>query len=875
MPQKNRTVTGVLGGVLGLVGLSVATGVLVTATITPAIAVSGTAASQAIALFDSLPSYLKVEPPMSPSKIYAIDAAGNEIELAAFFDQNRAPINYDQISPTMIDAVISSEDKGFFDHSGIDIGATAKALVDNLRQTSTRGASTITQQFVKNVLVQQCEREVPSTDPEFFEKINECWVQYTQASGQEGIQRKLQELRYALQIDKDYPKHEILLGYLNVTHFGGTVYGIEAAANYYFGTTAQDLTISQAATLAGMVQNPNTFRIDKPGGSTVDANGNPRNSAEDGYAAAKERRDYVLERMLIDGKISQAEYDEAKAEEIVPNLQHAVNGCAVAGPNAYFCQYVKRVIETDPAFGETNADRQETLRRGGLKIYTTLDVSVQEAAVTAMQNRIPTAMDNVELGAAGVTVEASSGRILAMTQNTIFTEREDQKDLPGYTSLVYAADQQHGGATGFEVGSTYKLFTLIAWLEADRSLNEMINGLARNADGSRRIIEKWYCNGELQRNTTFVGNFGQGGGSVNTVIDHTRTSLNTAFLDMASQLDHCEINRVAERLGVRLGTGGSVTEENHFFDPAGSKNIAPLAMASAFATVANGGFYCTPKAIDKVIGLDGEEHPLPQSSCERVIDAGVAAGVAYALTGVLTTGTAQGSRTGDGIPQFGKTGTHEKHQTWMVSSSTTTTTATWVGNSIGQSNILDRYYNGSAITTWRHVLARAMQLAANARYGGSSFPSVDPHYLRTVHEDIPDNIIGMNVIEATEALEELGFAVNVDPTPVDSPLPEGLVAAHSPGVGQAVKGTQVTLFLSNGKGMEIPELPGSQSPNAARTFLLSQGLTNVTIGECTEVDPDEEVLPVNGRASGTNPAAGTVVAKNAPVSVLWRSNDCP
>src|SRR5690606_5562125 len=156
-------------------------------------------------------------------------------------------------------------------------GATIKAVVDNLRKTSSRGASTISQQFVKNVLIQQCEQDVSPNDKDYSAKLNKCWTDATNATGADGVERKLQEMRYAIQIEKDFSKNDILLGYLNVANFGGQTYGIEAAANYYFGTTAKKLTLDQAATLAGMVQNPNRFRFDKKDGTWTDSTGKVRN----------------------------------------------------------------------------------------------------------------------------------------------------------------------------------------------------------------------------------------------------------------------------------------------------------------------------------------------------------------------------------------------------------------------------------------------------------------------------------------------------------------------------------------------------------------------------------------------------------------------
>ncbi|WP_235201402.1 transglycosylase domain-containing protein [Microbacterium sp. CH12i] len=609
MPQKNRTVKGVLGGLLGLVGLSAVAGVLVTATVTPALAVAGAAGSQALSLFENLPSYLKPDAPMEPSTFYAIGYDGNPVPIASFFDQNRTQVNFDQVSPVVYDAILSSEDKGFYEHGGINLGATVKALVDNVTGSSSRGASTISQQYVKNVLVQQCEQGVLPAKRATTMRLRSAGSMRPTRSGSDGIERKLQEMRYAIQIEKDYSKNDILLGYLNIASFGGTVYGIEAAANYYFSTTAANLTVVQAATLAGIVQNPNTYRIDRAGGTATDKDGAAINSAEDGYSLTLVRRNYVLNRMLEDGKITQAQHDEAIATPIAPAITYPSQGCAAAGNNGYFCQYVKTIVLSDPAFGDTAQERSKALQRDGLDIYTSLDLRIQDPAVAALQSRVPANYDNQHLGAAGVTVEPATGRVLAITQNTVF--QETSTDDQAYTSLVFASDHSHGGSNGFPVGSTYKLFTLVDWLEQGHSVNETING--RN-----RLFTKMKCDGgSVPFGSEEIGNFNNDRGWTGTPMRFTAQSLNSGFLAMAEILDLCEINGVADRMGVTLANGGKTTDQNVPFDVLGSKNIAPMAMAGAYATIANNGIYCTPRAIDRVVNQAGEEQPVPQDRALR------------------------------------------------------------------------------------------------------------------------------------------------------------------------------------------------------------------------------------------------------------------
>src|SRR6188472_3038771 len=238
MPDKKRTASGVFGGLFGLVGLSVAAGVLITATVTPAIALTGAAATSAITMFDNLPSVLDIDKLMLPTTLYAKTPEGADVELAQFYDQNRSPVVFDEVNPVMYDAILSSEHPRFYQHGGVDLIGTSRALVQNVRGGGeTQGGSSISQQYVKNILIQRCERDAATS-----EELLNCWTEATTAAGTDGIQRKLQEMRYAIALEQKYSKNDILLGYLNIANFGGRTYGIDAAARYYFGVAAKDLS---------------------------------------------------------------------------------------------------------------------------------------------------------------------------------------------------------------------------------------------------------------------------------------------------------------------------------------------------------------------------------------------------------------------------------------------------------------------------------------------------------------------------------------------------------------------------------------------------------------------------------------------------------
>jgi len=804
MPQTKRTVKGVLSGLLGLVGLSAVAGVLVTAAVTPAIAVAGVTGSQALTIFDNLPNSLTPGAPMEPTVFYGKGEDGKPVQLAKFFEQNRVPVTFDQVSPLLYDAILSSEDKSFYEHGGVNLGATVKAVIDNVRGTSSRGASTISQQFVKNVLIQECEWDVSPSDEEYREKLEACWNDATNAVGAEGIERKLQEMRYAIQIEKDYSKNDILLGYLNVANFGGQTYGIEAASNYYFSTTAKKLTLEQAATLAGVVQNPNRYRIDQKTG---------KNSAEDGYAATKSRRNYVLGRMLTDGKITEAQHKAATEAPIVPKLKPSTQGCAAAGKQAYFCQYAKSFIENDKAFGETRADRLALLKRGGLKVYTSLDMRIQQRGNEAMAENAPVYLEGKNFGASGVTIEVSTGRVLAIIQNTKFNETAGANKAKGETGQVYAADTDHAGTIGFGPGSAYKVFTLLDWLEKGHSVNEQL-------DGRMRVFTEFTACGQKFPNSAKIGNFARNPGYMGTPMRFTAASLNTGFLAMAQQLDLCDINKVAARMGVHLGDGKPVTGTPTKRDPLngnypfestlGSKNIAPIEMASAYGTIANKGVYCTPRAIDKVVGADGKELKLPKSSCNQVIAPEVAATAAHALRGVMSATGGQ-ARTNDGVPVIGKTGTNEEFGTAMATSSTKAATFIFAGWVSGPKfRLAHTWGTNQYLNTVRFPLSRALQGAANRLLGGDQFPAPDRDLTRHVLRDLPD-VVGKSIDEAKRILDDAGFSVQVG-EPVASEVGKGLVAEQSPGAGRVPGGTTVVIRPSTGKAPE-PETPAGTVPN--------------------------------------------------------------
>jgi len=877
MPDTKRTATGVLGGFAGLIGLSAIAGLLVTATVTPAIALTSNAASSAINMFDKLPSYLDIDALMLPTTLYAKDSKTDKfVELTSFYDQNRSPVKYNEIAPVMYDALLSSEDPRYYQHGGVDLIGTTRAILQNLRGGGeTQGGSSISQQYVKNVLVQKCEADAKTiykTDDAGQNVLDEdgnpiieqtadevkqaCWLEATTSVGAEGYQRKIQEMRYAIALEQRYSKNEILLGYLNIANFGGTNYGIDAAAKYYFGVPASKLTLGQAATLAGMVQNPNVYRIDRPNGSFTHSDGSVTNGAADGYADTTVRRNYVLGRMLEDGKITQEQHDAAKAEPITPKITEPRTGCA-ASSAPYFCAYVRSIIATDPAFGATPEDRQKALRQGGLQVYTTLDLQLQKTVDSTMEKytvpkkTISGGKNGGRFGSAAVSIEADTGRILAIGQNTKFSEDADlvKKDK-SYSSLVYAGDKQNGGSIGFPSGSTFKLFTFLDWLEKGNSINEVLNGRNRAFD---RFTNS--CDGDwVNTKNVKVPNSGGAGGFVGTPMRFMITSMNSGFFAMAQKLDLCDIQKVATKLGVEKADGKGPVDMTTQFSILGSNNVSPIAMAGAYAAVANKGIFCEPRAIDRVTDADGNDLPVPDKKCSQQLDPKVAATAAYALRAVMTQGTGTAGNPGGDVPVIGKTGTHNKTQKWLIESSTKVTTAVWAGNERGDGNIEANAIKGTSIVNLPFYMNRAIQKKANALYGGKKFPSPDSKLTRQVYTTLP-NVIGMSVSAAKKKLRDAGFDVKVGPE-VDSTEGKGIIAKQSPGAGKVAGGATVTINPSNGRGLEVPDVSGMTADQAQGA--LQQRFSNVQ---------RDNNCHGNAPVIGTAPEAGTIVNPNTAITI--------
>ncbi|MDM8086256.1 transglycosylase domain-containing protein [Cellulomonas cellasea] len=744
-------------------------GLLTAGTLLPAIAVAKGTTDITVSAFDNLPSELVVKPLSEKSTM--LDANGNV--LAEFYAEDRIVVPLDEIAPVMRQAVIATEDKRFYEHGGIDPTGMLRAAVKNAASNVTQGASTLTQQYVKNVLL---ETAVRNGDAEGIAAA-------TESEGIEGYSRKLREAKLAISLEKVATKDQILENYLNIAQFGISVYGVEAAAQKYFSTSAADLTYLQAATLAGVTQSPTKWDPIK----------NPENS--------QKRRNIVLQLMKAQGVITPEEYEAGIATPIGDTLQPQEPrlGCmsadqAVPG-SGFFCDYVVKVIKNNEAFGETEEERLDLLYRGGLTITTTLDPAEQAIADTEVKAGIPV-NDRSGVAHAMSVVEPGTGKITAMAQNRTYSAVNS--GVAGETSVNYNTDQAYGGSTGFAPGSTFKAFTLLEWLKQGHSLSEYVDG-TRMSYPQREFTAS--CT-QLGTDTYKFGNAEGGKSGVMSVLDATRNSVNSAFIAMATQLDLCAIMDGAKSLGIHQASGKdfNVVPANVL----GSDSVAPLTMAAAFATFASGGVYCEPVAITRVTDASGAEIPIPSANCTQAIEPQIADAMNYAMSNVWS-GTAKAV----GAPPFasaGKTGTTTRNEnTWFVGYTPLRSAAVWVGYSEGMIPVQRLTVNGSyvrymygstvAAPTWKRFMTQAM-----AGKDVPAFNSVDSTLLHGVQIPVP-NVVGQSQEAATSALRAAGFSVKVATEQIPSTVAAGAVASQSL-TGAATKGSYITLTLSNGQAPE-------------------------------------------------------------------------
>ena len=535
--------------------------------------------------------------------------------------EHRLPVKLDKIPKHVRAAFVSIEDNRFYEHGGIDYRGTFRALVSNIMGQEVQGGSTITQQLAKNAFLTQ-ERT---------------------------LSRKVKEAFLARQLENKYTKDEILNMYLNQIYFGEGAYGVESAALKYFGKHIQDVTLAEGAALAAIPKSPNYY----------DPMENPK--------ANKERRNLVLDQMIKYGHITQADAQKAKEEDV--KIRKEESGTAQKDLRTYFFDYISQQI-----IDKYGAD---ALYKGGLKIYTTLDSSMQSKAEHAIRylpdiwTEDPDKLTQPQVGL--VALDPTNGYIKAMVGG-----RGQDK----FNRAVLAQRQP---------GSAFKAFVY---------LTAMDNGMnaATMVDDKPLQIGSWNPQNS-------------GGGFHGTVT--LRTALSRSFnipaIRVALKVGTGKVMQMAKACGITsLVEEGPYTDNNPAMALGGlTKGVSPLEMANAYGTIANNGIYNEPVSIIKILDRNGKiifEH---KPSPKQAVSAKAAYQTTDMLKDVLISGTAGGS--GLGRPAAGKTGTTDySKDAWFVGYTPNLSCAVWVGDDRNRS-MGAMYGSGAPLSIWHDFMINAIQ----------------------------------------------------------------------------------------------------------------------------------------------------------------------
>ncbi|MGW5262085.1 transglycosylase domain-containing protein [Microbispora sp. NPDC004025] len=619
MQAHGKTLASRTGAALRLVGAAGVAGVLAAAIALPAVGGAGVTVKSSIETLSLKPADLD-EPPL-PEKTVLLDADGKQI--AQFYFENRESVSMDRIAPIMRKAIVAIEDFRFYEHGPLDVEGTTRALVKNLTTGGvTQGGSSITQQYVKQVLFNKAE-----TDEEKAAAVAPT------------VGRKLNEIRYAMSMEQKYSKDEILNRYLNIAYFGASAYGIEAASKRFFGKHASELNLAESATLAGAVQDPNA--TDPNRGKTF----------RDRLLA---RRNVVLDRMAELKIITEAERDAAKKKKLGWKDKEIPGGCEESD-YPYFCLYVRNEILNDTQFGKTKKARQDFLARGGLTIRTTLNRKMQKAAETAIKKYVHPSDKPV---ASEALVEPGTGAIRAMAASRKFGTSKKKNEM----SINVVADALHGGGAGFQAGSTFKVFTLITALKEGWKINDGIStGATFQASGPSAFKD---CDGNLVGDPRGVQHNSEGGsGGFLTLQTGTLKSVNTFFMALEQRVGLCDVVKTAKDFGIKRADGAKLREFQTF--TLGFNEMDPVTVASAYAAIAARGKYCKPMAITEITDRYNKVTSF-KPSCKQAVENEIADAATYIMSGVFTKGTMSGVG-GIGRDAAGKTGTGDQSRTvWFA-----------------------------------------------------------------------------------------------------------------------------------------------------------------------------------------------------------------
>ncbi|OMH26706.1 glycosyl transferase [Tersicoccus phoenicis] len=742
--RRRKRLSAYVGAVLAI-GLGVGA---LTAPLGVAAAVTG---DDIAGYWDSLPSQLPLAKSL-PQHTVLLDKDGKEF--ARFYSENRVDVKLADISPNFIDALIATEDARFYEHRGADPMGILRAALSNSGSGPRQGGSTITQQLVQNILINSA-RDATEQRVARGNTPND----------------KIREIKYAVNLEKKLSKDQILTRYANTVYFGNGAYGVEAAARTFFNTTAKKLTVTQAATLVGLLRGPAIY--------------DPFVRPD----ASRNRRNVVLGRMYAVGKLDDAALADARKAPLAVERGSLPNGCGTS-TYPFYCSLVRQEILTDPAFGATAEERADRLSRGGMTLTTALDRKAMTAANTAV-SRALTDTNRAALGLAVVT--PGTGQITAVAQNRGWGSG------PGKTEITYATST-------FQPGSTMKPFTLATALEQGIPATTKLDASAFYTPPTLAAPEGGYSNYGLK-------DYG-----LIDAREAIKVSSNTYFVRLIEKTGVLPVADMAARLGITSlpRTGPRALTGNEAYLTLGAYEISPVQMANAYATFVSGGTECRPHTIVAAVRSDtGATLPTPDADCHQAIAPAVANTVGDALKQTFTPGATIGPGGAlEGRESGAKTGTTNAYQAnWVVGVTPQAATAVWLGDPRGGAAYplteLTAYGRRFTNLTGAEVAAPVWKETMTGLLKGvKAVPMPKANDVATSSSTsryVPD-VRGLSAEAAMSQLRanDLDPVIEQRTAPAQSPIAPGVVAAQSPAAG-AVSGyrQQVRLTLSAGSDTSI------------------------------------------------------------------------